>query len=235
MPAYFPSIVDGEGRLDPEAFRRTFFQSLEQHSLDAASFHFTGAEGWQRSERFRTGVAVGLRPYGQGSGEDSLEELSDVEDEDSESVKQKAPLPSQRRLKLVLDLDNTLLHAQSKHKLSLIEPSLDDFRDADTGRPEMYRFTLPRQNAHAAFFIKFRPGVPDLLYTVAEYCDLAIHTNGTREYADVVMSILDPQRTLFAARYAHTTLHMRTLIRAAHAYTHTQYTPEKCTHTLEHA
>lgn len=291
MSIYNPLIVDADGRLDPDLFRRTFFRALEDYQLSAAPFCLSENDrlmikaGTYPKTAFLTGnqstLERRLLQAGKGNGlrgsnadrfnmpqDDVLEELSDIDEDDDggggggssnpddynnkrahkisnsagtvemsgvprsqllenpNHISLSDPHPSRvtlsgrdefphplngrpsshdggcqsTQLKIVFDLDNTLLHAQSKYKLNLIEPNLDDFRDPKD-RPELYRFVLPRQNTQA-YFIKFRPGAIDLIRSVAQYFDLAIHTNATREYADVVLSIIDPDRTIFGGRVA---------------------------------
>lgn len=132
------------------------------------------------------------------------------------------PVP---KLKLIFDLDNTLLHAQSKLRLNNIEPALKDFKDTVSSLPDMYRFILPKQQSQA-YFIKMRPGTFQLLDRIYKVCQMAVYTNATREYADIVLAILDPDRSKFAGRYVSHTL---TYIRShTHSHTHTH------TYTLTH-
>eukprot|EP01053_Blabericola_migrator_P007460 Blabericola_migrator_1__7459@NODE_3807_length_1495_cov_29_762605_g1281_i1_p1_GENE_NODE_3807_length_1495_cov_29_762605_g1281_i1NODE_3807_length_1495_cov_29_762605_g1281_i1_p1_ORF_typecomplete_len262_score25_27NIF/PF03031_18/3_3e17HAD_2/PF13419_6/4_5e05NT5C/PF06941_12/0_034HAD/PF12710_7/0_47DUF705/PF05152_12/0_13_NODE_3807_length_1495_cov_29_762605_g1281_i1163948 len=225
MVAYHPAICGPDGRFDHEAFRSAFLRSLQQFQLNPTSFFLPVGSAplvLPSQDRGLYNDAPSRQyapPYTATADEDALEELSDIEDDEGGSTSSAASstsshfatssttklraLPSgatfpQPRVKIVFDLDNTLLHAQSKYKLNGAELNLDDFRDS-MGRPEMFRFTLPRQK-NQAYFIKFRPGVREFISEVSKYCDLAIHTNATREYADVVMSIIDPDRSLFGAR-----------------------------------
>lgn len=116
---------------------------------------------------------------------------------DSQSAVTQKP-PILHRLKLVLDLDNTLLHAIARTKIGNVDIKLNHFLDSE-GQPEMYKFVLP-QLLSQTYYIKLRPGLRRFLREVSEYCDLAIHTNATREYADVIIAILDPDHTLFRGR-----------------------------------
>ncbi|KAH0471184.1 MAG: hypothetical protein KVP17_002177 [Porospora cf. gigantea B] len=102
------------------------------------------------------------------------------------------------RLKLVLDLDNTLLNAVSTAKLNVGEVDLNDF--VVDGSPQMYLFSLP-QLPEQRFLLKLRPHVHEFLAEVSKSCELSIHTNATREYADVVLAVLDPDRRYFGSRY----------------------------------
>ncbi|SBS93863.1 NLI interacting factor-like phosphatase, putative [Plasmodium ovale] len=100
------------------------------------------------------------------------------------------------KLILLLDLDNTLLQATSFAKFSMELP-LENFVD-EYGEPELYKFFLPYYNFF--YYLKFRPYVRQFLEILSLYYELSIYTNATREYADVVIAILDPDRTLFGDR-----------------------------------
>ncbi|EUD68645.1 hypothetical protein C922_01045 [Plasmodium inui San Antonio 1] len=100
------------------------------------------------------------------------------------------------KLILLLDLDNTLLQATSFAKYNMELP-LENFVD-ENGEPELYKFFLPHYNFF--YYLKFRPYVRQFLQILSLYYELSIYTNATREYADVVIAILDPDRTLFADR-----------------------------------
>lgn len=102
------------------------------------------------------------------------------------------------KLKLVLDLDNTLLHACSQSKLSNVNIPLEDF-ESPAGDPELYKFKLSNITSQL-YYVKFRPGLRRFLSEVSRYCDLGIHTNATHEYADVIVAILDPDYSLFQGR-----------------------------------
>ncbi|KMZ86016.1 hypothetical protein PVBG_03481 [Plasmodium vivax Brazil I] len=100
------------------------------------------------------------------------------------------------KLILLLDLDNTLLQATSFARFNMELP-LENFVD-ENGEPELYKFFLPYYNFF--YYLKFRPYVRQFLQILSLYYELSIYTNATREYADVVIAILDPDRTLFADR-----------------------------------
>lgn len=108
---------------------------------------------------------------------------------------QRAPLTA-GKLPLLLDLDNTLLHAQAVGAAGYTI-SLEDWLDED-GLPEVYRFELPWNRKN--YYLKLRPGLRRFLSALAPFYELSIYTNATREYADLVVAILDPDRSLFADR-----------------------------------
>lgn len=102
------------------------------------------------------------------------------------------------KLKLVLDLDNTLLHACAQSKLCNVDIPLVDF-ELPSGEPELYKFRLSNM-MNQLYYVKFRPGLRRFLFELSHYCDLGIHTNATHEYADVIVAILDPDYSLFQGR-----------------------------------
>ncbi|KAL8438699.1 hypothetical protein Efla_005237 [Eimeria flavescens] len=100
------------------------------------------------------------------------------------------------KLPLLLDLDNTLLHAQAVG-VAGYHIALDDWLDED-GLPEVYRFELPCNRK--VYYLKLRPGLRRFLRALAPLFELSIYTNATQEYADLVVAILDPDRSLFGDR-----------------------------------
>ncbi|EAK90405.1 RNA pol II carboxy terminal domain phosphatase of the HAD superfamily with a BRCT domain at the C-terminus [Cryptosporidium parvum Iowa II] len=104
---------------------------------------------------------------------------------------------AQNKLVAILDLDNTLLHAYNSTKIGC-NINLEDFISS-SGDPEMYKFVLP-QDLNTPYYLKLRPGVREFLNTIAPYYIMGICTNATREYADVIRAVLDPQRDKFGDR-----------------------------------
>ncbi|ORM42316.1 RNA polymerase II subunit A C-terminal domain phosphatase [Babesia sp. Xinjiang] len=102
------------------------------------------------------------------------------------------------KLVLLLDLDNTLLHACSQTKLDMLDLQLSHFVD-ELGEPELFKFTMPNF-ANTRYYMKLRPGLRGFLQVLSLYYEMSIYTNATKEYADVVVSILDPDRSLFMDR-----------------------------------
>eukprot|EP00371_Babesia_bovis_P000536 XP_001609183.1 hypothetical protein [Babesia bovis T2Bo] len=102
------------------------------------------------------------------------------------------------KLVLLLDLDNTLLHACSQTKLDMLDLQISHFVD-ELGEPELFKFTMPNF-ANIRYYMKLRPGLRGFLQVLSLYYEMSIYTNATKEYADVVVSILDPDRSLFMDR-----------------------------------
>ncbi|KAK6589396.1 NLI interacting factor [Cryptosporidium xiaoi] len=104
---------------------------------------------------------------------------------------------TQNKLVAILDLDNTLLHAYNSTKIGC-DINLEDFI-TPSGDPEMYKFVLP-QDLNTSYYLKLRPGVREFLNTISPYYIMGICTNATREYADVIRAVLDPNRDKFGDR-----------------------------------
>eukprot|EP00922_Rhytidocystis_sp_ex-Travisia-forbesii_P048202 GHVS01071806.1.p1 GENE.GHVS01071806.1~~GHVS01071806.1.p1 ORF type:complete len:384 (-),score=46.81 GHVS01071806.1:167-1318(-) len=67
------------------------------------------------------------------------------------------------------------------------------------GRAELYKFSLP-SNRNNQYYLKLRPGLRELLETLAPYFEMSIYTNATKEYTNVVLKCIDPDGTLFGNR-----------------------------------
>ncbi|GAB5363632.1 hypothetical protein AAMO2058_000900400 [Amorphochlora amoebiformis] len=92
-------------------------------------------------------------------------------------------LRSSHKLALVLDIDHTILHASP-------DPRVKAFKHYPNLKKNIHQ--LP-DGGH----VKLRPGLRKMLATLSRFFELFIYTHGTRRYADSVVSILDPDRTLF--------------------------------------
>jgi len=112
-------------------------------------------------------------------------------------------LLKQRKLSLVVDLDQTIIHA-------CIEPTIGEWQQ-DPRSPnyeavkEVKSFQLndewPRGLARGCwYYIKMRPGLVGFLSRIAELYELHVYTMGTRAYAMNIAKIVDPDQKLFANR-----------------------------------
>lgn len=120
----------------------------------------------------------------------------------AESQLQRRLLKS-RKLSLVVDLDQTIIHA-------CIEPTVGEWqRDATSPNYEAVKnvkaFQLnddgPRGLASGCwYYIKMRPGLEEFLAHVAELYELHVYTMGTRAYAQNIAKIVDPEHKLFGDR-----------------------------------
>jgi len=91
-----------------------------------------------------------------------------------------------RKLSLVLDLDNTLIHAITENFLN---PSILSLLNQPNYSSEIFRFTLP--NCPTKYFLKLRPYLMDFLTSLAPLYEMHIYTHGTRQYANHVASIMN--------------------------------------------
>ncbi|KAJ3290071.1 Carboxy-terminal domain (CTD) phosphatase [Rhizoclosmatium sp. JEL0117] len=105
-------------------------------------------------------------------------------------------LHKERKLSLILDLDQTVIHAT-------VDPTVGEWMN-DTNNPSfpaltnVFQFVLPE--APTVYYIKLRPGTFEFLEKASKLYELHIYTMGTRNYAEAVARIIDPQRRLFNDR-----------------------------------
>ncbi|GAC99307.1 potential RNA Pol II CTD phosphatase component [Pseudozyma hubeiensis SY62] len=128
---------------------------------------------------------------------------------DSEST---SHLLSQRKLALIVDLDQTVIHAT-------VDPTVGEWM-RDSTNPNYHalqsvgKFRLgidgeeiSDQDADAAkasracwYYVKPRPGVPEVLKRLSEKYQLHVYTMGTRSYANCVCKLIDPDASIFGNR-----------------------------------
>ncbi|KAK2678009.1 FCP1 homology domain [Fusarium oxysporum f. sp. vasinfectum] len=127
----------------------------------------------------------------------------------SESVATKAEhenqkrLLRQRKLSLVVDLDQTIIHA-------CIEPTIGEWKNDPTNPnyeavKDVRDFQLnddgPRGlTSGCTYYIKLRPGLMEFLDEVSKMYELHVYTMGTRAYALNIAKIVDPDQKLFGNR-----------------------------------
>ena len=87
-------------------------------------------------------------------------------------------LMKRKKLLLLVDLDNTLLHSTQEKAAANI--------------PDVHDFNL--------FYTKLRPGTKEFLSEIAHMYELVICTHGNKMYAKMVSSIMDPNGNLFKGR-----------------------------------
>ncbi|KAI2634457.1 hypothetical protein GGS21DRAFT_539312 [Xylaria nigripes] len=111
-------------------------------------------------------------------------------------------LLKERKLSLVVDLDQTIIHA-------CIEPTVGEWKQDPTNPnyeavKEVHSFQLddgPRSWAGGCwYYIKLRPGLMEFLERMAEIFELHVYTMGTRAYALNIAKIVDPTQKLFGNR-----------------------------------
>lgn len=113
----------------------------------------------------------------------------------------KRRLLASRRLTLVVDLDQTIIHAT-------VDPTVGEWKE-DKQNPnhkavrDVRQFQLIDDGPGMRgcwYYIKLRPGLEEFLQNVAEIYELHIYTMGTRAYAQHIVDIIDPTRKLFGDR-----------------------------------
>ncbi|GKZ39900.1 carboxy-terminal domain (CTD) phosphatase, partial [Aspergillus brasiliensis] len=113
----------------------------------------------------------------------------------------KRRLLSNRKLSLVVDLDQTIIHAT-------VDPTVGEWMQ-DKENPnyqalsDVRAFQLVDDGPGMRgcwYYVKLRPGLESFLQNVSEMFELHIYTMGTRAYAQHIASIIDPDRKLFGDR-----------------------------------
>ncbi|PYH92756.1 hypothetical protein BO71DRAFT_17725 [Aspergillus ellipticus CBS 707.79] len=113
----------------------------------------------------------------------------------------KRRLLSNRKLSLVVDLDQTIIHAT-------VDPTVGEWMQ-DKENPnyqalsDVRAFQLVDDGPGMRgcwYYVKLRPGLESFLENVSEMFELHIYTMGTRAYAQHIASIIDPDRKLFGDR-----------------------------------
>ncbi|KAL2815013.1 hypothetical protein BJX63DRAFT_391226 [Aspergillus granulosus] len=106
-----------------------------------------------------------------------------------------------RKLSLVVDLDQTIIHAT-------VDPTVGEWmEDKDNPNHEalsnVRAFQLVDDGPGMRgcwYYVKLRPGLESFLQNISEMYELHIYTMGTRAYAQHIASIIDPDRKLFGDR-----------------------------------
>lgn len=107
-----------------------------------------------------------------------------------------APMPSIRRTKpymLVLDLDETLVHAEQVVANS--KPTANSNKNFE----KSFLFSNA-DGSHDVIGITFRPHLKEFLARASALFDLVVFTASLKDYADAVLDHLDPQGQLFSGR-----------------------------------
>lgn len=113
----------------------------------------------------------------------------------------KRRLLASRKLSLVVDLDQTIIHAT-------VDPTVADWqKDEDNPNHDAVKdvrsFLLKDDGPEKKgcwYYIKLRPNLKDFLENVSKIYELHIYTMGTRAYAKNIADIIDPQHKIFGDR-----------------------------------
>lgn len=113
----------------------------------------------------------------------------------------KRRLLNSKKLSLVVDLDQTIIHAT-------VDPTVAEWqKDPDNPNYEAVKdvraFQLVDEGPGARgcwYYIKLRPGLKEFLNNVSKLYELHIYTMGTRAYAQKIANLIDPDRRIFGDR-----------------------------------
>ncbi|KAJ1828161.1 CTD phosphatase Fcp1 [Coemansia sp. RSA 2599] len=130
---------------------------------------------------------------------------------------------NQKKLSLVIDLDQTIIHADATFDPHFQAKLLEAYkgpqdqaqeqtqaqgRDGSasdqpgtppTGLPrDIGTFYLP--DSPQQYFVKMRPGLPEFLEELSKLYEMHIYTMGTRPYANAVAQLIDPEHRFFNGR-----------------------------------
>ena len=125
----------------------------------------------------------------------SQNEATKVEDE------AKRRLLASKKLSLVVDLDQTIIHATVDPTVA--EWQKDEKNPNHAAVKDVRKFQLVDDGPGARgcwYYIKLRPGLQDFLENVSKMFELHIYTMGTRAYAQNIATIIDPGRKIFGDR-----------------------------------
>lgn len=113
----------------------------------------------------------------------------------------KRRLLATKRLSLVVDLDQTIIHAT-------VDPTVAEWQ-ADRNNPnyeslkDVKSFQLIDDGPGMKgcwYYIKLRPGLREFLQNISKLYELHIYTMGTRAYARSITNIVDPEQKIFGDR-----------------------------------
>ncbi|KAF2457598.1 hypothetical protein BDY21DRAFT_285752 [Lineolata rhizophorae] len=113
----------------------------------------------------------------------------------------KRRLLSKRKLSLVVDLDQTIIHAT-------VDPTVAEWQK-DENNPNhgavkdvrSFQLVDDGPGGHGCwYYIKLRPGLMQFLRHISELYELHIYTMGTRAYATNIAKIIDPDQKIFGDR-----------------------------------
>lgn len=113
----------------------------------------------------------------------------------------KRRLLASKKLSLVVDLDQTIIHAT-------VDPTVAEWKQ-DPKNPNYQSLQDVREfqllddgpgGRGTWYYIKFRPGLQGFLENMARLYEMHIYTMGTRAYAQHIAQLVDPERKIFGDR-----------------------------------
>lgn len=188
MIFYDHAIIDTSGKITANNFRKVFSEVLGEDTCS-----FSDIDVWNNSS------SNVYSPYSFFSLEARKYEQQKKSEVIIPALIPRLPVTHvNSKLELVLDLDNTLIHTinQSRiYNLNIEFPSFSSLFKYD----EYFKFKIARL-PDSLYYIKLRPGVHQFLRVANKYFRLSVSTNATPEYSDIVLSLLDSDRTIFKNR-----------------------------------
>jgi RNA polymerase II subunit A C-terminal domain phosphatase len=123
------------------------------------------------------------------------------EEAENIDVETKKRLLASRKLILVVDLDQTIVHAA-------VEATIGEWqKDKDNPNYEAVKDVRSFQllddgpgGRGCTYYIKLRPGLAEFLETISHMYELHIYTMGTRNYALQIAALIDPDHKYFGDR-----------------------------------
>ncbi|KAJ3411753.1 Carboxy-terminal domain (CTD) phosphatase [Chytridiales sp. JEL 0842] len=119
-----------------------------------------------------------------------MEEAARIENQNAKR------LLTEKKLSLILDLDQTIIHAT-------VDPTVGEWM-SDPDNPnfpaltDVHSFVLP--DSPVVYYVKLREGTREFLKRMYELFELHIYTMGTRNYARAVAKVIDPDNSFFKDR-----------------------------------
>ncbi|KAL4906305.1 hypothetical protein BDW74DRAFT_151685 [Aspergillus multicolor] len=113
----------------------------------------------------------------------------------------KRRLLANRKLSLVVDLDQTIIQAACDPTVGVWMADKDSPNHAAVSDVRAFQLVEDGPVVRGCwYYIKLRPGLEEFLENVSEMYELHIYTMGTRSYAQAIAGIIDPDRKLFGDR-----------------------------------
>lgn len=115
-------------------------------------------------------------------------------------------LLNERKLSLVVDLDQTIIHATVDPTVAQWQANPDEVNHEVL--KDVQSFSLPdpgyvpegHKPLETWYYVKLRPGLRQFLENISKLYELHIYTMGTRAYALNVAKIVDPDGKIFGSR-----------------------------------
>ncbi|KAJ1821836.1 CTD phosphatase Fcp1 [Coemansia sp. RSA 2675] len=120
----------------------------------------------------------------------------------------------QQKLSLIIDLDQTIIHANATLDPQFEGWLIDNYdgpqingnsKEAEGESPPAPRLpsdvgSFYLSDSPLRYFIKMRPGLQEFLERVSQIYEMHIYTMGTKPYANAVAAMIDPERRYFNGR-----------------------------------